>query len=145
MNTDQIQLLLPRGFKVISADYLHILKNNPQLTGVIVNCCVSTEPGRHWIAIIRQGSAFEIFDSYGLASTGVYGPEITTFALNAKWENRRRVQGWVAETCGFHCLFFIYNRLLRFKSGISVMSKAYPLKVYSCDKLVTAFVKKMTQ
>lgn len=133
---------------VIPYDYLPIepLRKLPSV--VILNTHPSGMPGEHWLAIyINENSVGCFFDSFGNSPDYQGFPsEIKDFLNRNSKEVQHsivQVQDFSSDTCGQHCLFFLYHMAKGFDYD-------YVLKMYSDDfikndKKVKTFLKKLKQ
>lgn len=103
-------------------------------------------PGEHWLAIYvsREGESC-FFDSFGNSPDNIRFPTLIrnflrTNSIRITYSNKQ-VQDFTSDTCGQHCVFFLYH-----------MSKGYNyenfIKLYhddlmKNDKMVDHFVKKL--
>jgi hypothetical protein len=73
----------------------------------VINTDTSNKPGEHWLAIFYNAyKQFEFFDSYGLPPS-IYGLRGCDFVRR----NEQRVQGMDTKSCGYHCIYYITQRV----------------------------------
>ena len=134
-------VLQQRFLGVFPADRLPKVWNRSQDCCLIANTAVQSKEGQHWVAFYLQYNGLvEYFDSYGLPPTK---PEFLQFLQEnaTSWRyNNLPCQGLTSETCGHHCLFFLWHRC----HGLNLKEI---LHLFDCDPakndaMVKAFVKK---
>lgn len=154
MNTVQLTSVMDRiscnihFLGVLPCDYLpkEPLKKLPSM--VILNTHPSGLPGQHWLAIyINEEGVGCFFDSFGNKPDYQGFPSIIKnfLKLNSKeiQHSNVQVQDFTSDTCGQHCVFFLYHMTKGFDYD-------YVLKMYSDDlikndKKVSTFVKRLKQ
>ena len=77
---------------------------------LVCNCCPSTRPGRHWIAIFYDRGSVEFFDSFAL-SPDAYDPRLVTFLHRTSGArevvyNNEPLQAIESDACGHYCIVF---------------------------------------
>jgi hypothetical protein len=82
---------------------------------IICNLSPSTEPGSHWIAIVRsEKETVEVFNSLGVSSLEDLKPYLK-FKQNLELiYNEQPFQSKDSASCGFFCIYFIVERILNF-------------------------------
>ena len=100
----------------LAADQLSTIQPKP-FSAVIINTDPSTKPGRHWVCMFfTHNLGCEFFDSFAQKPKyyNLYWPVwIRKYCSSLKC-NSRVVQSINANTCGAHCLFFIYHRFTNY-------------------------------
>ena len=94
-----------------AADRLPSVWNQREDRCLVANTEIQSREGRHWVAFFLQRNGHvEYFDSYGLPPTV---PEFVQFlrrhAKSWNYNNLPR-QGLGSDTCGHHCLFYLWHR-----------------------------------
>lgn len=82
---------------------------------LISNLSPSSEPGTHWIAIVRsEDDTLEIFNSLGVNSLDTLKPHLNfRQKLNVVF-NEQAFQSKESTSCGYFCIYFIIHRILNF-------------------------------
>lgn len=122
---------------------------------IIFNCCDRTRKGQHWLLLIlppSPASSVVLFDSLGQTYPSLMNV-FRQLKIGNIWRNNRRVQSWSSDSCGAHCVYFIYCFLNRFDNRYSlsrvagnVMSRDYRFRsTVKCDSLVREFVKNLLE
>lgn len=112
----------------------------------VVNTHPARLPGEHWIAVYlaREGTAC-FFDSFGNPPNSPRFPISINNFLDVNdvdvLYSDRRVQDYSSDTCGQHCVFFLYH-LARGRDYNHVM-KLYTDDYIKNDKMVSLFVKRL--
>jgi hypothetical protein len=97
--------ILKLNIKVISKDEVYNLKNQ----NYIINLNNSTEPGSHWVALIKsKNDLLYYWDSYGMPPL----IEILKINKNKIFYNKYNIQDIKDENCGYYCIWFIYHMKL---------------------------------
>jgi len=113
MNNSQIDELIKTNTYLGSFPYDEIPKVPDNDFSLVVNTESSTEPGEHWIAIVRKQTKLYFFDTYGRTLNDatlnmgfvkaikmlVAGSRIR---FNTKW-----LQQIMSNVCGDYCIYFI--------------------------------------
>ena len=88
------------------------LSNHSGRQAYVINTDPSTEPGKHWIAMIKDQNNCYYFDSFGLP---IYVSQIieTLKENNIKRYryNSSQIQPFTSQNCGYYCLAFILTYL----------------------------------
>ncbi len=71
---------------------------------LIANTDTSSEKGTHWVAMYRDKSLGEYFDSYGVV------PFANKFLGKNFLHNKTVLQSPYSDVCGHYCLYFLYYR-----------------------------------
>lgn len=152
MNTVQLTGLMDKiscntnFLGVLPCDYLpeDPLKDTPCM--LISNTQSSDEPGEHWIAIyIRRDGVACFFDSFGNApDADCFPASFHNFLKNNSTVvqySDKQVQDYTSDTCGQHCVFFLYyiSRGYEYENII----KIYHNDLLKNDVMVSLFVKKL--
>ena len=120
MNTNELKCYLeesqitgPYFLNVYALDQLpqKNITKDPWL--LVCNCCPAHLPGRHWIAMFKQSSTIEFFDSFGF-HPNLYGLQSFLDAqdTNTILYNNVKLQSILTDVCGHYCLYFAYFRSL---------------------------------
>lgn len=120
------------------------LRNLPAFC--IINTHPSNMPGEHWIATyLSQDGPACFFDSFGNPPDSDRFPTtietfLTTNAVDVIYSDRR-VQDFSSDTCGQHCVFFLYH-LVKGRDYRDVM-RLYSHDYIKNDKMVSLFVQRL--
>nr|DAC81397.1 TPA_asm: adenain [Pimephales minnow adintovirus] len=115
-------------------------------TMAIVNTDPAGLPGEHWLAVYlpEQGPAC-FFDSFGNPPNSPRFPTTIEHFLATNHPqvlySDRRVQDYSSNTCGQHCLFFLYH--LAKGCDYDRVMKLYSEDYIKNDKMVSRFVKRL--
>ncbi len=112
----------------------------------IINTHPARLPGEHWIAVyLTQDGPTCFFDSFGNPPNSHRFPTTINNFLAANdadvLYSNGRVQDYSSDTCGQHCVFFLYH-LARGYDYNHVM-KLYTDDYIKNDKMVSLFVKRL--
>lgn len=154
MNTVQLTSIMDKVscnlhfLGVVPCDYLPKAPLRKLPSAVIINTDISGLPGQHWLAIyINEDGVGCFFDSFGNKPDHNRFPVfIKTFlTLNSKeiQHSNVQVQDFSSDTCGQHCVFFLYHMAKGF--DYDYVLKLYTHDCIKNDKMVSAFVKKLKQ
>ena len=94
--------IAPTFFGVFSSDT--VPAQLPHHCCMVVNTAKSYMPGEHWIALYKEGSILEIFDSFG-----AYYSFLNKLSYHIV-SQKNQLQKTDSPYCGFYCLYFLYNR-----------------------------------
>ena len=77
---------------------------------LVCNCCPSTRPGRHWIAVFYDHGSVEFFDSFALPPNA-YDRRLVTFLHQTSRArevvyNNEPLQALESDACGHYCVLF---------------------------------------
>ena len=135
MNTNELKRKLETSH-VTSPFFLNVYaldqlpnKNLMQEPWLLVcNCCPIHLPGQHWIAMFKEQSTLDVFDSFGLPPN-VYGLQsfLDTQDANTIMYNNTKLQSIRSDVCGHYCLYFAYYRSLG-ESMHSIVKRLNELK-----------------
>ncbi len=152
MNTVQLTAVMDKityntyFLGVLPCDYLPKtpLKNLPAM--VIFNTDPSTEPGQHWVAVyINSDGVSCFFDSFGGAPTDPRFPKNLCDFLKSNSTNveysKKQVQDFTSDTCGQHCVFFLYH-MSKGHVYDNIVKKYYDDLIKN-DAMVVRFVKRL--
>lgn len=81
------------------------INNNDE--SIIVNTDTSNLPGKHWIAIKKINNRYIYFDPAGwipFKNIIEQYPNTIVYSFNNS-------QPYFSKTCGYHCIFFLYNNV----------------------------------
>lgn len=112
----------------------------------IVNTDPANKPGEHWVAAyIRKDGIGCFFDSFGNNPDADHFPSafqdfLKNNSRNVQYSNKQ-VQDYSSDTCGQHCVFFLYH-ISRGCNYEDVM-KMYHDDLIKNDLMVSIFVRKM--
>lgn len=154
MNTIQLTAIMDKiscnthFLGVLPCDYLPQTPLRKLPSSVIFNTHVSRLPGEHWLAIhISEDGVGYFFDSFGNKYDYPSFPLIISdfLKLNSRvvQYSSVQVQDFSSDTCGQHCVFFLYH-MARGRDYDYVL-KLYSDDLIKNDKRVSAFVKKLKQ
>ena len=81
---------------------------------LVCNCCPSTRPGRHWIAVFYDHGTVEFFDSFALPPN-MYDGRLVTFLHRTSLAhevvyNNEPLQAMESDACGHYCILFCIAR-----------------------------------
>jgi hypothetical protein len=113
---------------------------------IVVNTARVSEPGEHWIVMYRSanGSKLEIFDSLSQSPYKYSGLVARLKQMGVKkiiYNSRGySLQSSRSNTCGAHCLFFIYKSCKKPLSLSLLLSEYYTRNTDYNDCMVLAFV-----
>ncbi len=113
---------------------------------LIFNTNPSTEPGQHWAAIyINNDGVSFFFDSFGGDPKDPYFPKnIRDFLKNNSIHmeySKKQVQDFTSDTCGQHCVFFLYH-MSKGYAYENIVKKYYDDLIKN-DDMVVQFVKRL--
>lgn len=152
MNTVQLTAIMDKiscnvhFLGVLPSDQLpeRPLRNLPSM--LMMNIHPAELSGEHWLAVYLQsdGTGY-FFDSFGNAPNSDRFPAtiknfLLTNAVDTIYSDRR-VQDFESDTCGQHCVFFLYH-LTRGHDYNNVM-KLYSDDYIKNDKMASCFVKRL--
>lgn len=115
---------------VFPRDEIPIIKKFP--SSLIVNTDVSSQPGRHWVAIRCTEKTCEYFDSFGLPP--LYSEFSKLYNSRKLVWSSRCIQHPTSKTCGEFCIAFVKSRNSGIKYSTFIKKFNNDLKVN--DKLV---------
>ena len=77
---------------------------------LVCNCCPSTRPGRHWIAVFYDHGSVEFFYSFALPPDA-YDARLVAFLHDATGAhevvyNNEPLQAIESDACGHYCILF---------------------------------------
>lgn len=116
MNSIQLNQILSNNIStkssflgVFARDELPIIETYP--ASFILNTANRSHPGQHWIAFyFDEKQICNFFDSYG------HNPDFFRLKKYIKnysdllLYNKKVIQGWKSENCGFYCILFLILR-----------------------------------
>ena len=107
MNTTEL-LSAIRSDEYLSKKCLGVFPSDrvPKLqpdTCVILNEDSHDKPGSHWLAMYKSRVSTEWFDTFGRPPLPLFNSIVTTY-------NKQQIQSPFSDTCGAHCLFYLYHR-----------------------------------
>jgi len=154
MNTVQLTAVMDKVscntyfLGVLPCDYLPKVPLRKLPAMVLINTHHSGLPGEHWLAIyINEDGVGCFFDSFGnKPDYHGFPPIIKNFLkLNSSQVQHSavQVQDFSSDTCGQHCVFFLYHMAKGF--DYDYVLKLYCNDLIKNDKKVSAFVKKLKQ
>lgn len=113
---------------------------------VIINTHPSGLPGEHWLSIyINKYGVGCFFDSFGNRPDHYRFPHQINDFLNLNsvtvQYSAKQVQDFSTDTCGQHCVFFLYNMCMD-REYENVLKK-YTDDLLKNDNMVSCFVKKI--
>lgn len=131
---------------VLPCDYLPKTPLRTLPSMVLINTDPSGLPGQHWLAIyINDDSVACFFDSFGnKPDYQGFHPVIKDFLnINSTkvLHSTVQVQDFSSDTCGQHCVFFLYHMSKGF--DYDYVMKLYTYDLIKNDKMVSTFVKKL--
>ena len=146
MNTKQLQccircdpILRKHILGVFSADgFPKHLESFP--CGFIVNADNHLQPGTHWVAFyFPSRDTLEFFDSFGRLPL-FYNRHFSEYSKRYTHNivNRRKLQSYSSNVCGFYCLFFLLQRLQHVSMNKFV--NMFSFNVYFNDTFVFDFI-----
>ena len=110
MNNGELESIIKQD-PVVNEIFLGVFPRDKLPTSVSVSSCLIANtdtlgsPGKHWVAMYKEGNRFEFFDSYGrkafpnnFISTNVYE------------YNSKVLQNPLSAVCGEYCLYYLYYR-----------------------------------
>jgi hypothetical protein len=115
MDTTQIKNLLvnePKFGGVLPFDFLYKCTKNKFY---IINTDISTEPGKHWLAVYLSDTP-EVFDSLG-NKPSFYGRDLEYLLVNngpSYMYNTLRLQADGTDVCGQYCIYYVIMRTFGF-------------------------------
>lgn len=107
-----------------------IPKTKKRIYSFITNTDEHDKPGEHWNCWFVRGDKIFFFDSFGRTPDSptlpIYYREIIKDFGQVEYSTNR-VQGWLATTCGYFCVDFIYilSLGLDFKNFMNKYSRNY--------------------
>ncbi len=112
----------------------------------IINTHPARLPGEHWIAVyLTQDGPTCFFDSFGNPPNSHRFPTTINNFLAANdadvLYSDRRVQDYSSDTCGQHCVFFLYHLARGY--DYNYVMKLYTDDYIKNDKMVSLFVKRL--
>lgn len=152
MNTVQLTRIIDKMvcktnfLGVLPCDHIPKIQIKDLPVFFIANTDPSQRPGMHWIAIYvhRDGVSY-FFDSFGNKPDSIRFPTaFQDFLKNNSsriLHSNRQVQDDFADTCGQHCVFFLYHVLKGY--DYDDVMKMYYDDLFKNDKMVSLFVKKL--
>ncbi|MBM3939262.1 MAG: hypothetical protein FJ333_11510 [Sphingomonadales bacterium] len=114
----------------------------------ICNTETSNDQGKHWFVVCRpQKSILECFDSLGTSSndTNQLAKHLKFRGINKIKFNSTKLQADGTESCGYHCIYFVYQRLynndLQYKE---LLNEVYsPTDQQANERIVTDFINEL--
>lgn len=103
----------------------------------ICNTDIYRNEGKHWVVVYsrEKSSVVDYFDSLGKKPN----ENFMSFMKGKNiWYNTKRVQGYISNTCGYHCIYFLYKRLRGY--DFEIIMSDYNTSYEINDKLVVDFV-----
>ncbi len=113
---------------------------------VIFNTDPSTEPGQPWVAVYINGDGVScFFDSFGGAPKDPrFTKNLHDFFKNNSIRveySKKQVQDFTSDTCGQHCVFFLYH-MSKGHAYENIVKKYYDDLIKN-DAMVVRFVKRL--
>ena len=126
------------NYYVTAADRVYSTVDfNKYPIALIVNTDPERYEGRHWISFyMEKRGDCQYFDSYGLPIERYWNVQVP--AEEFTLENCNIYQSSLSDTCGNHCLFFLYNRAIDVPYSKFVSN--YTWSAHRNDNLVRRFV-----
>jgi hypothetical protein len=119
MNSNQLRAILsqhiPESFQsgVYACDQLADIQRST--FAIILNSDISTGPGVHWLAIYKDNTNLEFFDSFGKPIAYYANSKfIKTFLQqygNKVILNHQQLQSPLTNVCGQYCIYYLVNRI----------------------------------
>lgn len=104
----------------------------------ICNTDIYKNEGKHWVVIysMKKSNVVNFFDSLGKKPNENF---INFIKKKNIYYNNKRVQGYISNTCAYHCLYFLCKRLkgYDFDFIMNNYNKSYEIN----DRFVVDFVK----
>lgn len=134
-------------FSVIPCDLLRNFKIEKYPLLLVVNSDVSSEPGKHWLALYQADKKCPIIfiDSYGRGIEN-YNPIFRNFVnsnTSKLIDSDRILQNLISDVCGQYTIYFLYL-LYRENGCVGNMYRNFTNDTVANDKFVVNFVKKKT-
>jgi len=104
----------------------------------ICNTDVYKNEGKHWIVIYKKekSNVIEFFDSLGKKPNERF---INFMKKRHICYNKKRVQGYLTNTCAYHCIYFLCRRMKG--DNFEIIMNGYDSSYEINDKFVIDFVK----
>ena len=123
--------------EIISRHFLGVfpadqVPNSNSVGSLIANTDVSGSPGEHWVAMYKDSSGQEFFDSFGRR---VFQ---NAFIVGPYRRNNTALQSPNAACCGEYCLYYLYHRVREL--SLRDIIKQLKQSDQHPDSIVTAFV-----
>ena len=81
-------------------------------TCLVVNTDPVAEPGSHWVAVFKRHGVIDFFDPLGNPPDH-YSGGLSDYFLDRNYVyNSVKLQVNSSESCGWFCVYFLYNRCL---------------------------------
>lgn len=115
---------------------------------IVCNTSDSSDIGEHWFVIYRNEKVIECFDSLGIDSEklSILQENITFKGTNKLKFNKTQVQSNTTSTCGYFCIYFIfqrfYNRDLKFAE---LLNEIFSVDVNKNEEIVKQFEKDLLE
>jgi len=112
---------------------------------LVCNTANSDSSGEHWFTIYRPHlDVLEIFDSLGVTEAKLQRllPHVKYRGIKKIKFNKTQIQSDDSQTCGHHCVYFIYERLYNQDQTFKeLLSSIYSENVRANENLVSEFFK----
>ncbi len=112
MNTAQLNSILSTDCEV-SRFFIGVFPSNKipyvEQGCMVINEDINTKEGSHWVALFKfDNGIVEYFDSYGRQPTAKWIKVYLTGEVVVVC--KKQVQSLFSETCGHHCVYYLWHR-----------------------------------
>ena len=113
---------------------------------LVINTEAETEPGDHWVALVKKDKLIYFLDSYGRNVKDPTFPSgfkeaVLQYLGNSKWKfNPLLLQQFTSNVCGDYCVYFIQELD---KSTLTKALSIFSDNLSKNDRLVVEYVKNM--
>ena len=110
MNNCELENIVKQD-SVVQEIFMGVFPRDKIPTSIGINSCLIANtdtlgsPGKHWVAMYKEGNMFEFFDSYGRKAFPNDFISTNIYAYNSKV-----LQNPLTSVCGEYCLYYLYYR-----------------------------------
>ena len=143
MDTTQINKKISVPGFLGTFGYDHLPPRKEEDFSLVINTEVTSEPGAHWIALVKKDKLLYFLDSYGrnvkhpTFPTG-FQKAVLKYIGDSRWKfNPLLLQQLISNVCGEYCVYFIQELA---KGGLTKALSIFSDNSVENDKLVLEYV-----